>query len=185
MGRGGLVRGFACGVSPCDLVCNRRQYSASNNASAIQRVHRSALLPKWQVPGGMENVVGWRSDLYKIIPTDRGRTWQGMIPVLNSFGYFQHELGHLRSYPDGTVFFDVLSNAETGKVFEHRERRKSAGEWTSQVVFRDRSQYPPGYKGLRGQTCFSCHSEAGTGGYSTGLVPGGDTVLSDPFPGLE
>ena len=86
--------------------------------------------------------------------------------------------------PDGTVFVDVLSNAD-GRVFEQRVREKDGGEWKSYVHYRDRSAYPKGYAGLKGQTCIECHQQAGTGGYGVGLVPGGDGVISDKIPALE
>lgn len=153
-----------------------------NDVPTIRPVHRSGLLGRWRVPGGMEGVE-FRSTLYKYVPV-RESNWRGMIPVLNSFGYFQNELGNLRSYPDGTVFVDVLSNAD-GRVFEQRVREKDGGEWKSYVHYRDRSAYPKGYAGLKGQTCIECHQQAGTGGYGVGLVPGGDGVISDKIPALE
>lgn len=147
-----------------------------DNVPVQDLVPRTALLPKWQVPGGMEGIRGWKSDLYKLVPYRY--KWLGRIPVATSLGTVQHELGYKQEYPNGTVFMDVLSNAKTGKVFEHRVREKAGGTWYSYVAFRDRSQNPPGYHGLK-QQCVECHREAGTGSYGVGLVPGGDTVLSD------
>lgn len=183
-----VAKGYEVQLLPNMVMYRSSRYTQSiyklNSASRIDRVPRSALLPKWQVPGGMEGVTGWRSDLYKMIP-DGGLLWTGNIPVKNSFGHFQTELGHKRSYPDGTVFFDVLTNAKTNEIFEHRERRKVAGQWKSRVVYSDDDARPRGYVGLKGVSCSSCHNEAGTGGYGVGLVPGGDGVISDPFEELE
>lgn len=145
-------------------------------------VHRSNLKMEWQVPGGMEGVDGWRSDLYKHIPKGWQREWTARLPVLNSFGNFQYELGWTRAYPDGTVFVDVLSNE--GKVFEARIAEKQEGKWERYVAYRDADAYPSGYSGLT-KTCTSCHQQAGSGGYGVGLVPGADTIISDPFPALE
>ncbi len=90
----------------------------------------------------------------------------------------QREFGIVRTYPDGTRFDDVLRYK--GETFEHRMREKRAGLWVSKVLFKDATKYPPGYTGLT-VTCASCHEQAGTGGYAEGLVPGGDSVFSDPI----
>lgn len=153
-----------------------------DNAPAIDAVHRSNLKMEWQVPGGMEGVDGWSSDLYRYVPKGWQREWTAHLPVLNSFGNFQTELGWTRAYPDGTVFMDVLSNE--GKVFEARIAEKQEGKWERYVAYRDTASYPSGYTGLT-KTCASCHQQAGTGGYGVGLVPGADTIISDPFPALE
>lgn len=160
-----------------------------NNAPAIDAVHRSALSMEWQVPGGMEGVSGWSSDLYRYVPEGWQRQWTARLPVLNSFGNFQYELGWTRAYPDGTVFMDVLSNAETGKVFEARIAEKNNGAWDRYVAYRDAGQYPAGYEGLK-RSCASCHEGGhakapGTGGYGTALISGSDGIYSDPFPALE
>ena len=80
------------------------------------------------------------------------------------------------------MFIDALSYE--GKPFEIRQREKKNGRWDSSILFRDKAARPPGYTGLK-LACSTCHDEAGTGGYGVGLVPGGDGVLSDPFPDLE
>lgn len=161
-----------------------------NGAPAIERVHRSRLSPSrdvqsaWQagIPGGMDGISDFRSTLYRHVPTER--TFQVRLPVVNQFGFTQYELGWSRAYPNGTLFVDVLDNTTTGKVFEARAREKAGGQWFSYVFFRRRDHQPAGYRGLK-QTCVSCHELAGTGGYAVGLIPGGDTVISDPFPALE
>jgi hypothetical protein len=88
----------------------------------INAVPRSRLEAKWQVPGGMEGIKGWKSDLYRYVPYEPDH-WIGDISVLNSFNNFQKNRGHLRSYPDGTEFHDVLSKDDV--VFEHRIRDKA------------------------------------------------------------
>lgn len=158
------------------------RYTGSD-APQIRKVARTDLERKWQIPGGMDTVTGWHSDLY-IVPVPGTKQYGAYIPVLNSHGYFQNEYGYSRQYADGTRFFDVLSNKETGKVFELRERRKVDGMWANHVIYRDVDQRPIGYTGLK-VGCNSCHKQAGTGGYGVGLVPGGDTVISDPFTDLE
>jgi cytochrome c len=65
-------------------------------------------------------------------------------------------------------------------MFEHRVRSKDSGRWYSRIEYVDEAARPDGYTGLK-VSCASCHSEAGTGKYNDGLVPGGDTVLSDPL----
>lgn len=147
-----------------------------SNIAIVSRMHLKA---KWQVPGGMEGVSGWRSDLYRYVPNRK--QYIGMVAVFNG-NNDQFEQGHKREYADGTQFHDVLSYK--GKVFEHRVAEKRGGQWERFVAYKDTSARPLGYFGLR-QSCISCHSEAGTGGYASGLVPGGDTILSDPLQGIE
>lgn len=150
-----------------------------NGRPQIDMVPRSSLKEEWQVPGGMEGIVGWRSDLYKYVPDGYWQQWQRRLPVVNSFGYTQYELGYTRSYPDGTFFVDALSNAD-GKPFEVRVREKQEGKWTSYIAWKDVSERPVGYHGLT-KKCSDCHSQAGTGNYGAAMVSGADTVFSDPF----
>lgn len=148
--------------------------------------------PKWCNPGGLGvaavKVGSWRSEKYKLVPTsaDSGsgssvKYWIERVPVKNSAGVTQHHIALRRSYPDGTRFDEVLRNTETGAVFEHRIRRKVDGKWKSSVVFTSADSRPAGYTGLNGESCASCHEQTGTGKYAQGLVPGGDTVISDPM----
>jgi hypothetical protein len=161
-----------------------RDITTGVDVRKIQIVLRRELERKWQVPGGMELAAGWESRLYKVVPrSDLKREWKDFISVRNSFGYFQNEVGHVRDYPSGTAFFDVLSNRMSGKVFEVRVREKVDGVWRFRVPYRDEEQWPLGYKKVT--TCNSCHKQAGTGGYGVGLVPGGDGTLSDPLSGIE
>ncbi len=172
-------------AKPIGLVRYRRaQYTqeiaVTNNVDRITPVHRSKLESKWHQSGGMEGISGYHSDVYKFVPAGM-RVGIANIQVWNGSN-FQPNRGWTRSYPDGTVFFDVLS--KDGEVFEARERRKENGNWKSRVVFKDEAHRPTGYKGLT-VSCASCHDEAGSGNYGVGLVPGGDTVLSDGFDALE
>lgn len=142
-----------------------------------------ATLPdkRWHQPGGLEGIKGWRSERYRHLPENaRVKTWVGNIEVENSLKYKQHNRGILRSYPNGTRFDELLINDDTGRVFEHRSRFKIDGTWKSAIEFKDEQARPEGYTGLT-VSCSSCHAEAGTGKYDAGLVPGGDTVLSDPL----
>ncbi len=150
------------------------------NKGIIRAVPIANLEDKYHQSGGMLGVSGWRSDLYKFVPAkiEHRRAW---VPVFNGSNN-QDEQAFVRNYPDGTVFFDVLS--KDGQVFEARKAEKKNGSFRRSVVFRDEKHYPEGYAGLK-MTCASCHDEAGSGGYAVGLAPGGDTVLSDPIPQLE
>lgn len=140
---------------------------------------------KWAVPGGLFGVTGWKSTLYKHVPYGTAR-WVDNIPVWNGTNY-QNNRGWVRSYADGAMFVDVLTNEKTGKVFEARIAEKHEGKWERYVAYKDVTQRPPGYHGLQ-MKCVACHNNVdgpGTGGYAEGLVPGSDTVVSDPFPELE
>lgn len=154
------------------------------NAVAVPTIRRVAIkeLPdrRWLRSGGM---LGVKDELYTSTKYRSGGppTYKvELIPVKNSSGFYQQELGLTRIYPEGARFDDILSN-EWGVVFEHRMRIKGdGGKWQSEVLYRDVLARPKGYEGLK-TTCASCHNEAGTGDYGVGLVPGGDTVLSDPM----
>lgn len=134
---------------------------------------------RWQQSGGMDQIPRSSYTSRKFRSGPRPQYKVKLVPVKNSFGYYQNELGLTRVYPDGARFDDVLYNAN-GVVFEHRVRYKEDGKWVSQIEYRDVAARPEGYTGLT-VSCASCHNEAGTGGYAVGLVPGGDTVLSDPM----
>lgn len=144
---------------------------------SIRQVSIEDLDSKWHQSGGMEGVRGVRSEKFRSVPSDL-KSWIGDISVRNSLGYDQENRGILRNYPNGTRFDDILSHA--GAVFEHRVREKVNGRWRSTVVYSNPDSRPTGYNGLQ-VTCASCHDQAGTGSYGAGLVPGGDTVLSDPL----
>lgn len=155
--------------------------ATTNNAPSIDLVHRSRLEAKWQVPGGLEGIVGWRSDVYRM--RAKVKTWRAFMPVRNSFGYFQNELGYTRSYEDGATFADVLSTE--GKVFEVRYAVKRDGQWDRFVAFKDVSARPHGYVPPTSRQCVECHSQTGSGNYGVGMVPGGDSIISEPLEGLE
>ena len=155
-----------------------QEIAVTNSRDRISPVPVSRLESKWHGSGGLVGIKGWRSEKWKYLPTEPSH-WVGDIAVRNSFNSYQNNRGIKRSYPNGTEFHDVLRN-DAGLVFEHRVRTKDSGRWSSQIVYRDVSSRPYGYVGLK-QSCASCHDEAGTGGYAVGLVPGGDTVISDPL----
>jgi len=133
---------------------------------------------RWHQPGGLFGIKH-RSEKFRLVPAEP-KVWVGDIAVLNSFGHYQRNRGLKREYAVGTRFDEVLIN-EDGEPFEQRTRIKEKDGWTSEVSWKDESARPKGYTGLK-QSCASCHDEAGTGKYAEGLVPGGDTVLSDPLP---
>lgn len=152
-----------------------------DNQDAIRKVLIINLEDKkWLQSGGMRGIKGWRSDKYKLIP-EKPSYWLDDIKVKNGIGPNTHQnnLGLKRKYAEGTRFDDVLSN-DKNVVFEHRSRRKIYGNWRSSILYYNIEARPAGYKGLS-ITCISCHREAGTGKYAVGLVPGGDTILSDPM----
>lgn len=157
-----------------------QEIAVTNGFDRISPVPISHLEAKWHVSGGLLGIRGWRSRKYHVIPEGKYvEKFIGTIYVKNSFGSFQPNRGLMRRYPDGMEFHDVLSN-DKGEVFEHRVRRKEDGKWESSIEYENVAARPPGYTGLK-VTCASCHNQAGTGGYATGLVPGGDGVLSDPL----
>jgi hypothetical protein len=134
---------------------------------------------KWHQSGGLAGLTGATSRKFRTLPEGKSvASVLGGISVKNSFGFFQTELGIVRTYPDGTRFDDIL--IARGGVFEHRAREKVSGSWKSRVVYTNNADRPAGYVPLR-QSCDSCHGESGSGGYGVGLVPGGDGVLSDPL----
>lgn len=146
----------------------------------IDPVPRFRLLAKWRQSGGMEGVSDFRSDLYRYFPSEP-EAWIGDIQVWNGSNY-QTNRGWKVLFPDGSKFMDVLSSR--GTVFEVRQREKKEGKWTSLVAYEDVAARPKGYTGLT-VSCNSCHSEAGSGSYGVGLIPGGDGVLSVGFRALE
>ena len=150
--------------------------------SRIQIVERTQLEDRWQVPGGMAGLNGWRNQFFKVLPR-APRTYKGFVPVFNGSND-QLEQGWRQEYQDGTMFFDLLINSRTGKAFELRKAEKHDGEWRRGVVFRDVEQRPEGYAGLT-VTCVSCHSQALSGNYSGPLVSGDDTVFSHKHPQIE
>jgi hypothetical protein len=154
-------------------------YSDGSNWHHIDHYPVSRLEEKWRVSGGMEGLSGWKSDKYRTLPPNgEVKTWTELIPVTNRFGLIQLNKGIRRSYPDGTRFDDILSTE--GIVFEHRVRRKESGVWKSEIIYENKLARPEGYTGLK-VSCSSCHSQTGTGIYGAGLVPGADTIISDPL----
>ena len=169
------------GFVPYKSATVTQQIYTSNGRPRIDWVSRTQLERKWQVPGGLDGVTGWRSDLYQ---KQTGWQWTERMPVLNSFGYYQYEVGYTRAYDDGSMFLDILTNTATGKVFEIRVAEKRRGRWIRSVDYRDIDQRPAGYKRVRSRDCRTCHEQAGTGNYAGPLVPGNDTVISAPFRGV-
>lgn len=163
-----------------------QEIAVTNDRDRITPVHRTQLENKdWMQSGGMIGIEGYRSDLYRNSVAQNGvESWIGNISVKNSLGYFQENRGWVALYPEGARFWDVLSNTKTGNVFEIRQRLKEEGRWRNSVIFTDEKERPAGYTGLT-KSCVSCHSQAGSGGYATGLVPGADQTLSIGFKALE
>lgn len=181
-----------------DLPKGAEKYAAETHTQALSKnlpVGGAEFLPRilkvritdlpdkdWHSSGGVGGIDGVVSDKYR----SGGKAVQSWGPVTMTNGLLdstgapatQVEFGVVRTYPDGARFDDVLSYK--GVVFEHRVREKVGGKWASSVAYKDPAARPPGYAGLK-VSCASCHDRAGTGGYAAGLVPGGDTVFSDPL----
>lgn len=144
---------------------------------------------RWHQAGGMQGIKGWSAKRYRLLPSPVTYRVED-IEIENSIPtgktkpdgtpehFRQKNRGIVRVYPDRTRFDELLYNGD--KLFEHRVREKVDGQWESRVAYKDVESRPEGYTGLK-VSCSSCHSEAGTGKYNEGLVPGGDTVLSDPL----
>ncbi len=170
---------------PADAVAYRaathtQSIAVTDGVPRVNAVHILWTDKDWHQSGGMLGLSGYVSRKFKLVPAPGVTHTLARMPVKNSFGNYQYEWGIDRSYPDGTRFDDVLYNAATGKVFEHRVREKATGKWGSRVVHRDPDARPVGYTGLK-KACSECHSQCATGDYGIALVPGGDTVFSDPL----
>lgn len=171
--------GFLADLEPYQTARYTQEIAVTNNRDRITPIHRRNLETRWQVPGGLDGLTGWTSQLFR---SASGRRFVADIPVWNGSNY-QNNRGWKRRYDDGTVFADVLST-DAG-VFEVRVAEKQNGEWQRYVAYSDVSKAPIGYRRLSSADCRKCHAEAGTGNYAAPLVPGGDTVFSDPYPELE
>jgi len=158
--------------------------SVVNGRDSIVPVHRSQVEEKlWGASGGLLGVDGWRSDLY----------WNGVKPrefiasvgVKNSFGYIQQNRARQFDFPVGTRFLDVLSNTDSSKPFEVRERLKEGDGWKNRVLFTNENERPRFYSGLS-RSCVSCHRDGpSSGAYNGPLAPGSDQTFSFPFSALE
>lgn len=177
------------GEWPERLLHWRAQSVKYNRALMTQRVfnrnmydvtYRYLSEPKWRFPGGLAEIDGWKSELRAYIPNDY-QEFSGPLDVLNSFNNYQTERSIQRRFPNGTYFIDALYNANNGNLFEIRLREKVDGEWESDVLYRSAKDRPLGYAPVKIAACAECHNQAGTGGYSSGLVPGGDGTLSYPM----
>ena len=171
------------------------------NRTETKPVDRNTLEAKWRVPGGLTNAHGWSSVLYKYIPKG-GEVWRGDIQVFaNNYWMtidgqlvlgedgkakksYQTETAWQRRYPDGTVFADVLANSDN-EIFAVRFAEKVDGAWDRYTPYKNRRAEPLGYVQPSSKQCVECHSQAGTGGYGDAWIPGGDTVISEPFAQFE
>ncbi len=170
------------GAVKYEVAIYTQEIAITNGFDRITPVRRNRLKREWQMSGGMVDLahavaVGVKSDKYRYLPAPP-KTWVGNVAVVNQFGHVQYNRGIIREYVDGTRFDDILYYK--GVLFEHRVREKVKGQWKSSILHTDEKARPPGYKGL-GKSCASCHDQAGGGSYAEGLVPGGDTVISDPL----
>lgn len=171
--------GFLADLEPYHTARYTQEIAVTNERDRITPIHRKHLETRWQVPGGLDGLTGWTSRLFH---SASGRRFIADIPVWNGSNY-QNNRGWQRRYDDGTVFADVLST-DAG-IFEVRVAEKTNGEWQRYVAYSDVTKAPVGYRRLSSADCRKCHAEAGTGNYAAPLVPGGDTVFSDPYPAIE
>lgn len=139
---------------------------------------RSALELKWRVPGHMEGVRDWSSKLYK--SDHQPKVFLARQEPFDSVA----AVTWFREYPDGTKFMDVLRNGG-GNVFEVRAAEKVAGKWDRGIIYRDIDARPESYEPPTRKQCAGCHQLAGVAVYGGAAVPGGDEVISDPYPILE
>ncbi len=151
------------------------QHTQRRDVGYIEAVPRSTLKAEWLVPGGLEHARGWKSRLLK------NRTAVATVFLDRPDG---DAVLWSRSYPNGSVFADVISNAK-GKVVEVRVAEKRDGVWDRFVAFKNHAQAPPGFRKFRSSECAICHNQAGHAAYGAGAIPGADGILSDPIPVVE
>ena len=166
-----------------------RMTQKSGNRSGLGAnyiVPRAAVGEKWLVPGGLQGLTGWRNVLLRS-PQNRVQHWFNHADPGEAGwprGVWGSEIIHQRRYEDGALFADVLIGQDD-EIFEVRTAEKKNGEWQRRVVYRNEDAAPAGYRAVSMRQCRECHEQAGTGGYGVALIPGGDTILSDPIPALE
>lgn len=106
------------------------------------------------VSGGMDRVHGpWRSVKGMDLP-GKIKVWKENADV-RAFVLVPRWRW---AFPEGTVAYDVLFNAEW-EIFEVRTQTKEQDEWRTKV-YKNLAKVPQGYAGP-GATCASCHSQAG------------------------
>lgn len=128
----------------------------------------------WAVSGGMDKMTGWRSRAAVLIP-GKVRVWQERVEA----GASRLLPMYRWSFPDGTVFADVLSSGD--KVFEVRTRTKVNGEWKNRVAWHDAGASPKDFHGA-GKACASCHEHAGAQqGYGIRIRGSDETFSWTPF----
>lgn len=137
------------------------------------KVSGERLPEQFRVSGGMEGLTGWRSTKYRLFPAP---PMDGVARIALAGGVKLP--GLVRTYPDGSQFHDVLTNAD-GKVFEHRRRVLEGDRWTNAVLFRDSDAAPEGYHELGLKACAACHRNPGSGEVGKPLIAGGSQVFSD------
>lgn len=115
--------------------------------------HESA---EFTMSGGMVGVRGWTSWKRLDLPAgSKVKVWEEAVDV-RAFALVPRWRW---SFPDGTVAYDALFNAD-GKPFEIRTATKRAGDWKHEVAWKDAEAVPVGYRGL-GRSCASCHDTTG------------------------
>lgn len=164
------------------VIRNDRPYHAWHDIRALDPAVNVAVrtnpnqLPPWNASGGMSGLKGWRSIKMTNATPDKVKTWKENLKVA---GTSQLLPGWRWSFPDGTIFTDLLVN-DAGKPFELRVREKTNGKWTSMVAFEDAAEAPKGYKAAG--NCRSCHDKAGSSEQYGLAVRGGDGVFTfNPF----
>ncbi len=114
---------------------------------------------EWTAPGGLVGVPRseWRSFTGVSFPAGSVvASFQGRVAVPTApRGSLPKEQWE---WPDGTIFGDMLVNAQ-GEVFELRMREKiSADQWDSLTPYKNKLARPDGYTGA-GKKCAECHDK--------------------------
>lgn len=160
--------------------------SATNTQTTFRRwsgvivpSSRDSLENKWRVPGGLDGVHGWSSQLLK----SRNAVASEFL-VRQDPGDHSSAITWGRAYPDGSIFADVLRNSD-GHVFEVRVAEKFGDQWRRFVAYRHDAARPVGYVRPTSRQCVECHSSAGRSEYAGAAIPGADGILSDPIDVIE
>jgi hypothetical protein len=124
----------------------------------------------WAVSGGMHNMSGWKSSTAVHLPS-----YPKVFTEYVEAGASRRLPKTGWSFPDGTVFADVLST-DRG-VFEIRTRSKLDGNWRNKVAYRNPELAPHGYSGA-GKACNECHDHAGSSKQYGVLIRGADETFS-------
>jgi hypothetical protein len=147
----------------------------------------------WATPGGLHQAArgDYRSHVGISLPAD-AKIAKWVEKTWNIGAYIPNQKW---SYPDNTVFVDLLTD-RAGRLFEIRTLTKYRSGWEGERVFTNKRYRPRGWLSVSAtannagltpsaiptNTCASCHAHAGESrGYANALR-GGDGIFSfNPF----